>query len=72
MRDVNRIYNIMNLLQDIWLLNPDLRFTQILELVFKTFKSENIDLFYVDDEEFAKMLEDLLIVNDFEAYGENN
>lgn len=72
MRDVKRIYQIVNLLEDVWLLNPDLRFGQIVELMFKALKEENVDPFYVEDEKFAEILKVLLEIEDFEAYGETN
>ena len=55
MRDINRIDIILNKLRELWLLNPDLRFIQMLRWIDS---SVSFDTFYLEDDEFLELIED--------------
>jgi len=61
MRDSRRILPITIRLQELWCLFPDLRFSQIFELIKA--KSGKTDLFYVEDEEILKIMEKIISQN---------
>ena len=53
MRDVNRIYVIMNKLTALWSKNPDLRFYQLMHAITSEVFHDNPgweDLFYLEDD----------------------
>lgn len=54
MRDVRRIPRIMEIVEKIWITNPDLRLTQLLGNCF-----EAGDLYYVDDDTLEKRLKEV-------------
>ena len=54
MRDPKRIPKLLAVLQEYWEKCPDLRFGQLIENL-KSF-SGKLDLFYVEDDEFEKIL----------------
>lgn len=55
MRNPSRIYPLLNKLGDIWCLNPDLRFGQLVEVIKA--KNKKTNLFNIEDEEFEKLLD---------------
>lgn len=57
MRDINRIDIFCDELKRIWKKCPDLRFSQIINLVFII--SNKQDLFYVDDAEMLFYIQDI-------------
>lgn len=59
MRDINRIDIILNKLRELWLLNPDLRFIQMLRWIDS---SVSFDTFYLEDDEFLELIEDKINV----------
>ena len=56
MRNPNRIYEILNLLQRGWEKVPDLRFGQLIENLKRYIDVD--DLFYIEDDEMAKKIVD--------------
>ena len=58
MRDANRIEKIMSKIGMIWLENPDLRFGQLVSNLF--YKMGHSDMFYVEDDELEKFLDNFL------------
>lgn len=71
MRDPNRIPRVMQKIQTIWLGTPDLRFWQLMAILKdryaidkfperKTFEVKTDDLFYLEDEDFEKVLDNLI------------
>jgi len=57
MRDVRRIPRIMELIEKIWVTNPDLRITQIIGTCF-----EPGDLYYIEDDLLEKKLKEMFNV----------
>ena len=55
MRDPNRIYEIVDLLALVWENHPDWRFGQ---LVFNLLGSGPQDVFFVEDDEWLKLLKE--------------
>jgi len=55
MKDPNRIKNILEKLKEIWERYPDLRFGQLIMNLFKDY-----ELFFMEDEELLKEIEDLI------------
>lgn len=71
MRDPNRIPRVMQKIQTVWLGTPDLRFWQLMAILKdryaidkfperKTFEVKPDDLFYLEDEDFEKVLDNLI------------
>lgn len=71
MRDPNRIPRVMQKIQTVWLGTPDLRFWQLMAILKdryaidkfperKTFEVKTNDLFYLEDEDFEKVLDNLI------------
>lgn len=71
MRDPNRISRVMQKIQTVWLGAPDLRFWQLMGILKnryaidkfperKTFEVKTDDLFYLEDEDFEKVLDNLI------------
>jgi uncharacterized protein YihD (DUF1040 family) len=58
MRDFRRIPRIMEIVEKIWITNPDLRLTQLLGNCF-----EAGDLYYVDDDTLEKRLKEVYNVS---------
>lgn len=58
MRDPNRIYRYCNELMSLWLTTPDLRFGQLMSnfFVWLAAGEQYIDPFYLEDEEFFRLL----------------
>ena len=56
MRNPNRIYEILNLLQRGWEKVPDLRFGQLIENLKRYINID--DLFYIEDDEMTKKIVD--------------
>jgi uncharacterized protein YihD (DUF1040 family) len=56
MRDPNRIYSILRLLETAWALNPDLRLGQIFEIL-KSYSGKE-DLFYIEDEDLGQLIKE--------------
>ena len=54
MRNPNRIYEILNLLQRGWEKVPDLRFGQLIENLKKYIDVD--DLFYIEDDELVEKI----------------
>ena len=52
MRDPKRIKRILNLIEEIWKVNPELRFGQIVELA----KPPHKDFFYFEDDDLEEVL----------------
>lgn len=57
MRDIRRIPRMMELLEKIWVTNPDLRITQIIGTCF-----EPGDLYYIEDDVLEKKLKEMFNV----------
>lgn len=57
MRDVNRIYDILVKLQDLWEQYPDQRLGQIIS---NYLVNDNEDIFYIEDDEISQRLTDQL------------
>lgn len=69
MRDENRISNIANKIEVIWRkTNPNLRFWQFLEVLVCRYNADHSltdrktmnEMFYVEDEDFEKILDNIL------------
>lgn len=61
MRDPKRIDRIIELLRAYWHTYPDLRFFQmILALEKRLFEEETINLFFLEDEDFEKVMKKIL------------
>lgn len=71
MRDPNRIPRVTQKIQTVWLGTPDLRFWQLMAILKdryaidkfperKTFEVKTDDLFYLEDEDFEKVLDNLI------------
>lgn len=66
MRDFNRIERIMRKIQTAWgATNPDLRFWQFMDVLKSRYAIDHnvlqtFDMFYVEDDEFEKVLDNLL------------
>ena len=58
MRDENRIDKMCELLRQTWHLVPDWRLGQLVVNISKSCKS--LDTFYVEDEEFERVMKDWL------------
>ena len=56
MRNINRIYDIMELLTSGWTQVPDWRFGQLIENI-KRYSGKD-DLFYIEDDEMEKILKE--------------
>lgn len=67
MRDKNRIKPMLEMLQSIWELYPDMRFNQLIDMLQRDYKDGEYveviadgytyaDLFYVEDEDFYDYL----------------
>lgn len=56
MRNPNRIYEVLNLLQRGWEKVPDLRFGQLIENLKRYINID--DLFYIEDDEMTKKIVD--------------
>lgn len=54
MRDPKRIRKFCNRLAEIWECCPDLRFGQLITIVFSKAEKDNTDPFYIEDEEMLK------------------
>ena len=54
MRNPNRIYEILNLLQRGWEKVPDLRFGQLIENLKRYINTD--DLFYIEDDELVEKI----------------
>ena len=59
MRDINRIDKVLKVLGDNWKKLPDWRLSQ---LICNMQRAAGNDLFYVDDDEFADMVEEYVSI----------
>jgi len=57
MRDIKRIEPFLEEIEKVWKEHPDLRFMQMINIVMASYRS---DLFYIEDEDFMKMLKGVL------------
>ena len=57
MRDIKRIEPFLKDIEKVWKKYPDLRFMQMINNVMASYRS---DLFYIEDEDFMKMLKGVL------------
>lgn len=58
-RDITRIERVLNLLRAVWHTNPDMRFWQLVEMLeYRYGVKQNRDLFFLEDDEFEKILKD--------------
>ncbi len=55
MRNKNRIPVILEMLEDIWVKNPDMRFGQLVNNLFVS-QFNDRDMFYVEDSELQEAL----------------
>ena len=62
MRDPNRIYKILRLLEIGWHKVPDMRFGQLIENL-KTY-SDKDDLFYIEDDQTTQIISDYFDLDD--------
>lgn len=60
MRDVRRIYAITNLILNIWVQHPDLRFFQLIDIIRHGISPTGEDLFYLEDDRLIKFLESFM------------
>lgn len=58
MRDINRIQTTIEKLEKLWLANPDLRFGQLIMNIISP-EDPNPKLFYIEDDEFLRKLEEI-------------
>jgi uncharacterized protein YihD (DUF1040 family) len=58
MRDPNRIAHLLVLLGKLWKRNSDLRFSQIVEILKSKLGTD--DMFYVEDDDLIKLLEEMV------------
>lgn len=58
MRDKNRIKPTLEKIEKVWLANPDFRFGQLVMSIIKP-QEPNQKIFYIEDEEFLKKLDEL-------------
>jgi uncharacterized protein YihD (DUF1040 family) len=58
MRDIKRINPIIERLEKVWLENPDFRLGQLIMVITRTGVTDP-KLFYMEDEEFLKKLDDI-------------
>lgn len=58
MRDVRRIPRIMEIVEKIWITNPDLRLTQLIGNCF-----ESGDLYYIEDDKLEERLKEVYNVS---------
>lgn len=58
MRDINRIKPTIEKLEKLWLANPDIRLGQLIMNVVCP-EETNPKLFYIEDDEFLKNLEEI-------------
>ena len=56
MRDPNRIHVVMLRMEELWKKYPDWRFMQLINNIQRNYGN---DLFYVEDHEFERMLQDI-------------
>lgn len=61
MRDVKRIYAITSLILNIWIQHPDLRFFQLIDIIRHRISPTGEDLFYLEDDQLIKFLQDFKI-----------
>jgi uncharacterized protein YihD (DUF1040 family) len=54
-RNKNRIPVILEMLEDIWVTKPDMRFGQIVHNLFQS-RFTDRDMFHVEDDEFQEVL----------------
>lgn len=58
MRDPNRIYKFCSCMATIWAREkPDLRFAQVVEIVFARIKADGKDPFYIEEDEILAYVE---------------
>ncbi len=61
MRNPSRIYPLLNKIGDIWIKNPDMRLGQLIENITHEYKKKggsiSGDIFYIEDEDFEKLIE---------------
>lgn len=57
MRDIKRIRKFCNRLATAWELLPDLRFGQLLFIIFEGIKNEGKDPFYIEDDSMIEYIE---------------
>lgn len=62
MRDPKRINRIINKLSIVWQNQPDLRLNQLIENIIK-YNQYKGDIFYLEDDDFEIMLNNLLFKN---------
>lgn len=55
MRDTKRIKRILSLIEELWMINPDLRFGQFVESI----KPRELDFFYFEDDALEEILIDV-------------
>ena len=60
MRDPKRIEEVTNLLKEVWLQYPDLRFWQLLSAIPMSKFTKANDLFYVEDDVTANALKSMI------------
>ncbi|MDK8193209.1 hypothetical protein QP794_24280 [Paenibacillus sp. UMB7766-LJ446] len=59
MRNPNRIHPFMDLLQECWLCFPDLRFNQLISIIFKEFDDSTV--FNMEEEEATDVIQRFMI-----------
>lgn len=57
MRDKNRIKSILEDIEKIWVKQPDLRLSQLLQILAKTYGDFKGDLFYYEDSDLERAIE---------------
>jgi hypothetical protein len=67
MRDINRIDILLEKFRELWMLNPDLRFGQLFNIIRS--KITNTDGFYIEDDIVQTAIEQLLEYNKGENHG---
>lgn len=57
MRDPNRIYKFCNVLAAVWAEEvPDMRFGQVVEVVFDKIRKSGFDPFYIEEDEMINWI----------------
>ena len=66
MRDIKRIRTFCERLSFVWLSYPDLRFGQLIEIIFSKIKQEGKDPFYIEEDEMINYIDSMLENNYFD------
>lgn len=65
MRDLNRIYKFCNEFDVLWGMHPDLRFGQLVEIVFSRIKADGKEPFFIEEDEMIKYFKEYLNKNEY-------